>query len=338
MSTAHTTTSRIRQMLPFVGAALLICYFLWSTDIDALGEALAMADMTLFVAAMAVTTGVVWIYDTYCLTWFVRQTLGHRGRPEGASLRELAPVKAASYVLNILNYHAATVGMAWLIGRRKRVSFIEATGALAVMSWVDLVAVAAMAVAGIWLDPDLFSDRQALQGGLQAIAGVVFTVALLSVFLLQSGWRLGILQRLRQVPLLRPISSLTPLAMLQGLLLRIVLVLAYTLSGAVVMLAFDMQPQWGRLFVAMPILIVVGTVPISVNGIGTTQVLMRSLYAPFVVGGRAPGPVIDAYSSAMIIGFIVCRLVIAAPFLRSVLSELQQRATEQPQSESTTEA
>ena len=330
MPPADATPSRLRRLLPFVGAVLLAGYFLWSTDLQALGEALALADLTMFAVAMIVTSGVVWVYDTYCLSWFLRRTLGHRGRPEGATMRELAPVKAASYVLNILNYHAATVGMAWLIGRRKGVPFIEATGALAVMTWVDLVAVAGMAVAGIWLDPDLFSGRESLQAGLQGVAGLVFGAALLSVLLIQSGWKVGILERLRSLAFLRPLASLTPLAMLQGLFLRSLLVLAYTVSGAAVMHAFGMEPQWGRLFVAMPVLIVVGTIPISVNGIGTTQVLMRSLYAPFVVGGRAPGPVIDAYSSAMIVGFIACRLVIAAPFLRSVLGELQQRRPEPP--------
>jgi hypothetical protein len=49
---------------------------------------------------------------------------------------------------------------------------------------------------------------------------------------------------------------------------------------------------------------------------------MRVLYAPFVVSG-APGPVIDAFSSAMIVGYIVVRVVLAAPFLRRITAELR---------------
>ena len=76
------------------------------------------------------------------------------------------------------------------------------------------------------------------------------------------------------------------------------------------------------MFVILPVLTVVGTIPLSISGLGTTQVLMERFYAPFVTDGRAPVPVIDACSTAMIFGYIVVRLLIAAPFLRQVLAEL----------------
>lgn len=320
--------SRLRQVVPFGGAALLIGYFLWSTNLPALGRALQQANLTLFSTVVLVTTVVVWVYDSACLVWLVRATLGHRGKPGGATLNELAPVKAASYVLNILNYHAASMGMAWLIGRRKGVSFLEAAGALATLSWLDLVAVTGMAVTGLWIAPEVLGPHPALQTWLQIVAAVVFAVALLAALLLQSGWQVPILQKLRDLPPLRPLAALSPGRMAQGIVLRGALIVAYTVAAKLLMESFGMQPAWGRLFVAMPILTVVGTVPISVSGIGTTQVLMRSLYGPFVTDGRAPGPVVDAYSTAMIVGYIAARLIVAAPFLAKVMRELREKTSE----------
>jgi uncharacterized membrane protein YbhN (UPF0104 family) len=277
---------------------------------------------------IVVTTVLVWLYDSACLVWLVKATLGHRGKPGGATLTELAPLKAASYILNILNYHAASMGMAWLIGRRKGVSFLEAAGALATLSWLDLVAVTGMAVTGLWLAPEVLGPHPALQAWLQAVAAVVFGVALLAALLLQSSWNVRILQTLRDLPPLRPLAALSPARMAQGIVLRAGMICAYAVAAMLLMRSFGMQPSWGRLFVAMPILTVVGTIPISVSGLGTTQVLMRSLYGPFVTDGRVPGPVIDAYSTAMIMGYIAARVVVAAPFLAKVSRELREKPPE----------
>lgn len=320
---AKVVVSPLRRILPFAGAALLIGYFLWSTDLHKLMEALQMADLARYATVVVGTTVVVWLYDSLCLVWLVRATLGHRGKPRPVTLADLAPVKAASYVLNILNYHAASMAMAWLIGKRKGVSFLEAAGALATLSWLDLLAVTGMAVTGLWLAPEVLGPHPALQIWLQVVAAIVFGLGLLAVLVLQSGWNVPVLVRLRELAPLRPLAALRPVRMLQGLVLRAAMIVAYTVAADQIMRSFGMTPTWGRLFVAMPILTVVGTIPISVSGIGTTQVLMRSLYAPFVTDGRAPGPVIDAYSTAMIVGYIAARLLVAGPYLRRITAELR---------------
>lgn len=329
MSETHPTwKDHARRWLPFVGAALLLGYFFASTDLQALGRAVAQADLGRYLLIVTLSTLAIWLYDSLCLVWLVRTTLGHRGRPVGGRLRDLAPLKAASYILNVLNYHAASLGMAWLIGRRKGVSFLEAAGALALLSYIDLVAVSGMVVAGLWLAPEVVGKHPTLQSFLQVVVALVFGGALASVLILQSGWRLPLLERIRALAVVRPLAALRPLAMLQGLILRMGLVLAYTAAAVYLMRAFGMQPTWGRMFVAMPILTVVGTIPISVSGFGSTQVLMRTLYAPFVTDGRPSEAVIDAYSTAMILGYIACRMVVAAPFFRPIAAELRERPPE----------
>jgi hypothetical protein len=52
---------------------------------------------------------------------------------------------------------------------------------------------------------------------------------------------------------------------------------------------------------------------------------------PFVTDGRAPGPVIDAFSTAMIMGYVGCRLLVALPFFRSAVQELRGRDDAAPE-------
>ena len=69
----------------------------------------------------------------------------------------------------------------------------------------------------------------------------------------------------------------------------------------------------------------VGTLPISVSGVGSTQLLMRQFYAPFVVTAAAAGPVIDAYSTLQIATYLVVRIAVALPFFGPIAAELRQR-------------
>lgn len=320
-----TAKDRVRTLLPFVGAAILIAVFAATTNWTKTLAAMRSADIVQFLAVMVPSTLLVWAYDSLCLAWLVRQTLGHRGQPGGDSVRALAPLKAASYLLNMLNYHAAALGMAFLVSRRKQVPFLEAAGALALLSYMDIIAVTAMAMCGIWLAPDFFGPYPALQAWLKSMALLVFSGALTSVLVLQSGWRQPWLERLRNLPPLRPLAALRPSRMLVGLGLRAVLIGIYTLTVWLLVQAFGMTPTWGRLLVAMPIITVVGTLPISVSGVGSTQVLMRSFYGPFVHDGRDPAAVIDAFSTVYIVAGIAARLVIAAPFFRRISAELRTK-------------
>ncbi|MCO4761476.1 MAG: flippase-like domain-containing protein [Myxococcales bacterium] len=321
-----TQTKRaMRRWLPAVGTVFLLAYLAWSADLKAVSAAFASADLGSAIAVLTLATLVTWAYDSACLAWLVGRTLGHRGEPGGGTLRELMPLKAASYVLNIVNYNAATLGMAWVVSRRKGVSFLESAAALAVLSYVDLVALAGLVVAGLALAPEVLGGEAELVGRLHIVVVAIFSAAVFLLLALQSPLRLGFLDRLRDISVLRPLAALKPLDMVVGVTMRAGFVLLYVGANYLLMQTFGMTPRIGALLVLVPVLTVVGVVPLSVSGIGTTQILMRTLYAPFVADGRAAGPVIDAWSTAMIFGFIAVRLVVAAPFLPKVLAELRHR-------------
>ncbi len=317
--------NRTRQLLPLVGLVVLLAYFFRTLDLQRVAEAIDRADMLAFAVVAVASVLVVWLYDALCLTWLLRTTLGHRGHPQALGLRQLLPLKAASYLINIVNYHAAAMGMAWLVGRRKGVPFMEAAGALALLSYLDILAVTAMSMVGVWMAPEFFGPYPQLQGWLKMVALVVFVGALSGALVIQSRWRLPIVDKLRNFAPLRPLAALRPQALLIGVAMRSVLILLYAVSAFFTMRAFQMQPQWGRLFIALPITTVVGTLPISVSGVGSTQLLMRQFYAPFVVTAAAAGPVIDAYSTLQIATYLVVRIAVALPFFGPIAAELRQR-------------
>ena len=145
-SAPTTMAVHVRRWLPPIGTAALLAYLVHSTDIDGVRAAFAAADAPRAIGVILVGTFVTWLVDSACLGWLIRKTLAGRGNGAAFGLREVAPLKASSYVLNIVNYNAATLGMAWIVARRRGVGFLEATAALAVLSWLDLVALALLLV------------------------------------------------------------------------------------------------------------------------------------------------------------------------------------------------
>ncbi len=318
---------QLRRWLPPLGTIALVGYLVWSTDRDAAMDAFRQADVAMACAVLAAVTVSTWLYDGVCLTWLIGLTLGHRGDGEALRLRDVLPIKAASYVLNIVNYNAATVGMAWVVARRKKVGMLESLAALAVLSYIDLVALSALLVLGLALSADALADQPQLVERLSVVAGAVFVLALGVLLLLQSPLRHRWLERLRSLAILRPIAAVAPRSMLMGVLMRALFVMGYVANSYGVMLAFGMEPRLDLLLLYVPILSVVGVVPLSISGLGTTQILMRTFYAPMVTDGRAAGPVIDAFSTVVIIGFILARLVVALPFLPRILADLRRPKT-----------
>lgn len=105
-------------------------------------------------------------------------------------------------------------------------------------------------------------------------------------------------------------------------LLRMAFVSLYVFSNYFLLRAFGIAVPLGDLFVYQPILAFIIFIPISVAGLGSTQVVMRHFYGPYAPSGA--WAVVDAYSTATIVMFVLMRSVIGLfcmPWVTKVLKE-----------------
>lgn len=346
---------RIRGALPVVGTFALVAYMVASTDLEAVGTAFAAANWVHVGGVMVFGTLVTWLADSASLVWLLRRVFGPPASASGGTDDPLAfpaicRLKAASYVVNIVNYHAATLGMAWVIARRRGVGFVAAASALAVLSWLDLVALALLVSGGLALAPSILGDDGDLHGLVRVVSFAIPLGAAILVAIARGRAHIPLIASLSQAPAvdagkvrrglhvfagivltaLAPLGSLSLAALSLGICIRLGFVLLYVVLNHQLMVAFGMTPTLTELCVLLPVMTVVGVVPLSVSGIGTTQILARTLYARFVPAGLAVAPVIDAYTTALIIGFIAARGLLALPVLSGVLAELRSASAVDP--------
>lgn len=300
-----------RGVLPLLGLVVIGGFFAATADLGAVAGAISGVDLVLMAGVMAGTLVSAWVADSLCLHWLMGVTLPSTS---GLRIRDTLALKAWSYLLNVVNYNAATVGMGVALARRTRASVVETTAGLAVLSYLDLLALGALISAGMLLRPAFLGQAPAeLAQGL----GVVVTTSWLGALALLLLTRTGshrLLVRLRELPVVRPLARLSPAQLLTGVALRVAFVQLYVGYHYGLMLALGMEPDLATLWVLLPVVTMVGVLPLSIAGIGTVQVAMRVLYPTFLPEG-AGVELIDAFSTLVVVGLPALRLAFSVPFV-----------------------
>lgn len=301
----NRAVSLLRRLLPWVVALGILAVLFRRAGGAELRQALAEADIALLLGATALCTVGMYLIDvlafTRTISWFNCRI----------GFREVAPVKAASYLLNVLNYSAGTASVALWLNRQRAVPFLEAAAALLFLNVTDaLVLVCFMAAAFPALDPPLSS-------GVGAI--VLVAVGAFSGHLLY--WRKGIdflvLGRLRRWPIFKSFREANLGHYLQLAAVRIPFILLFVLNHWLGLLAFGVDVPFLTVLAYVPILSFIGTIPITVAGLGTVQAATVFLFAPW-----APEATLLAFSLAMTVLLTAARALLGVPVFRRVSNEL----------------
>jgi len=311
----------LRRLLPWAGTVLLLGYLGWTTDLDAVGHALSEVSILAALAVALVGTLLTFLADSYC----VGRVFSRFVLPVG--FREALPIKATSYFLNILNYNAALVGMAFYLQASRKAPFWKSLGALFFLNLVDIHALCVLLGCGLVLNLGAeFLSAGELTVAWGAVAGGIGGFWLL-VLTCRFDIRLPVISRVLRLDLLRPLAEARVADVLVLTGLRMLFLLLYIGSQYLFLRLFGVAVPALRLLVYMPLLTFIQIIPISVSGLGAPQLVMRHFYAPYVKSpaGGAEG-VIDAFSTTSIFGFVMFRVLVAYLFLGEFSREVIERA------------
>ncbi|HWN69290.1 MAG TPA: lysylphosphatidylglycerol synthase domain-containing protein, partial [Haliangium sp.] len=223
--------------------------------------------------------------------------------PEQAALRyrDILLVRCASALLSLLNYGAGQGGVVYFLHRRHGVSLEAGAGAilLASAAWVAVLAL----TAGLGLLAGAVPDRPELR----AVAWLA--LAALPAYVLLAALRPRVLLR---VKLLRYLLAVSPAALVRVLGAR-VLHLGVLVSGNwLAMRLFDIAVPPAAALLRLPAMFLVGAVPISPAGLGTTQAAAMTLFGDYAAAPdqAARQATVLAYSlSSHVTGVVLLVLV-----------------------------
>ncbi|MEC9073517.1 MAG: lysylphosphatidylglycerol synthase transmembrane domain-containing protein, partial [Myxococcota bacterium] len=251
------------------------------------------ADVWAALGWIALFTIGVFFVDTFTLRLLIVRLL------TPMSYRDVLAVKGVSYFLNAITYTAGAGGIAYFVHRKKQVPLLRALSSLVWLNFVDVMALLILLGGGVLFARDRLPDPTlADQVTWLVIGGATVAVGALVY------WRLGVdflvLGAFRTWRIFQCFRDATWKDYGVLLLARTTFIGLYVVMARVLLPTFHIHVDFGGLFVYVPLLTFVQTIPASVSGLGAVQGVMQVLYAPYVDPALAPTA---AHADAMVLAF-----------------------------------
>lgn len=311
MSLAHPApaTRVVRIVLPFAVSTAFIVWVLGDVDLAGVWASLTPRAAAWFVPGLLAFVGVTWLIDSICLVVVIHDQHGE------SSLWDAARMKAASYLLGILNYALGAGAVSILLRRHTTLSLSDAAGVVLLIGLFDLGSLLVAASLGALL---LGTSGTGVR--VAAVLGAVLAIVL-GFVVLRLPRPLGPLDRLRDFEVFRAARTVSAacLAKLGGL--RAAFIACFILLSWTTMNAFEVFVPWLELVVKVAIMLLVAAIPMAVAGLGTGQKVFVELFRD-----HAAPEVLLAASLTLSFGLIASRAIMGLAFAREYTREAYEAA------------
>jgi hypothetical protein len=184
-------------------------------------------------------------------------------------------IRGATYLLALLNYNLGQGGIIYIVGRRKDVGIARATGTVLLTMGVMLVALLLLAGIGSYLgdphDARLRLVRIISTGGLIAFGLYLVVIKIRPGFLA------------RRV-LLQPLFDAGIIGTFKAFLVRFPHVVGHVVFQWFLLRMFHVDLPFSAGATLLPVVFVIGWIPITVQGLGTQQVAAMELLGKYATG------------------------------------------------------
>jgi hypothetical protein len=294
-----------RRVLPWLVALGILTILFDRAGVEKVRDAAGEADLLFLVGATLLCTLPMYLLDILSL-YSVVGWFNHAPR-----LRDLARVKAAAYLVTIVNYNVGSGSIALWLKRRMGIPFLEAASCIVFINVVDaLVLVTLMAAALPILEPPI-------RGGVAVITGV--TVMLLAGHLLY--WRRGVnfvlLGVFRSWALFKSFREGRAVHYLKLAAIRAPFDLLFIVNYWLALKAFGIEAPFLIVLAYVPIITFIAIVPITVAGLGTVQAATVFLFRDY-----APEANLLALSLLLTLVMNGVRALLGLPAFRRVSEEI----------------
>jgi hypothetical protein len=255
-----------RWGLPFVVSGAFFWYILQGMEIGAVAERVTPRVALYFGPPLFVFLAVTLLIEALCLLLVVRD-------PEGTlDVMTTARIKAASYLLGLLNYALGAGALSLLLSRRTGTTLADAAGSVFVISLFDLGSLLVLVLGGAAM---LGADAPGVQAGVVVLAGALIIAGFA---FLRAPFSMGPLDRLRHLTIFHAARTL-PLGLLTKLgLLRFTFVTSFLLLSKATLVAFEIPVPPVQFVINTCILLLIAALPIAAAGLGTGQLAFVALF------------------------------------------------------------
>jgi hypothetical protein len=301
-----TAWAKLRAIGPPILTVLIFVLIFRKVPFSSFLDALAGADYLRFFLALVPFSFFYFALDTVVLWCVVRWFHGE------LALNDLLPVRAVDYLLSILNHRVSQGAMVVYLARRLSTSLLEIASSILLLDFLQKTHLVLWATLGMLLVSEslpvpLLLVPLAVGAFWGPLLGYVHgRFAFLGRWMKAPDWRLAHSFRRARA---RHYASV--------LALKAPLLLVSVLAHAIAIQAFGFELPLLRLLATLPIIFLVGALPINVARLGTTPLAWI-----FFHGSVVPAPKLLAYSLTAHLTFMLGNAILGFIFLPRAYREL----------------
>jgi hypothetical protein len=293
-----------RWLLPVLVTGAIFGYLLPSLDIAAVWNGLTPRVLYWFAPALIIFLAISLFVEAVCLVVVISDY--HRR----ASLWDAARMKAASYLLGLINYALGAGALTLLLRRRGRLSLSDSAGVVLLIGLFDLGSLLLLgAGAGLMLGAGGPAVPIALVGGMVAAIVAGFAV-------LRTPRPLGWLDTLRDLQFLQAARTVSTGCLVRLGILRMSFIGSFVLLVWATLMGFGLSVPPAELVANVVVMLLVAVFPFAVAGLGTGQLVFVELFEAY-----APAETLFAASITLSAGLIISRAIMGLVFAREFTAE-----------------
>lgn len=278
----------LKKYGPWLVAGLMLVYLINKYDPRQLAIAFEYANLPFFLGISIIYFMILYLVDTRTLS-FVFTRFGYK-----ITTKELFAARGVTYLIMIINYPASQAAFAYYLKKTKGVPIFEALGVFFFVAIIDLFIVITLGFVGSFLqeatingiDVSLIVQRFAILAYLGLLIHFVF-------------WR-GIKKDCRAFRWIKSkqvfhvFNSASVRDYLKVALLRSPIHVSIIVFLYVALYAFQVHAPMINILGDIPIAFLVGTIPITPGGLGTTNYMIVEMLSPYVRGDIITNGIVTA--------------------------------------------
>ncbi len=274
-----------KKIAPWCVAAGIFAYLFHLYPPAKVWHALTYVNLPAFIAFAAAYFIFIFVVDSIVMRWVIT----HFSHP--VSLMDILTGRGATYLIMVLNYPASQAAYAYYLKRRYGIPIFEALGIFLFVIFIDLLWIISLAFAGSFF-------QEYTIGGIDIghIARLIGLGAAIFTFVWLAFWRrwpervlgrhirIPFIERLRTRGVFSIFNKATAPDYLKVAIMRIPIHFTIIISMYIVLHTFNVDIPFVKILGNIPIVFLIGTLPITPGGLGTTNAATVELLHPYITG------------------------------------------------------
>ena len=275
----------IKHLAPWCVAAGIFVYLFHLYPPAQVWRSLSYVNIPAFVSFSVAYFALIFIVDSWVMKHMFH-TFSHRVR-----FTDILRARGATYLIMVLSYPASQAAFAYYFRRRYKTPIFDALGIFFFILFVDLMWIITLAFVGSFFQ-DYTIGKVELGSVVQKVAAVAYALAFAWIAFWQrwpgriSGlqFKIPAIARLRQRRVFHIFNNASALDYLKVGIMRTPIHFTIIISMYVIMQTFHTSIPFLKILGNMPLVFLIGTLPITPGGLGTTNAAMVELLHPYVTG------------------------------------------------------